>query len=406
MNLAVNQWDRERIEQLDTVLASDPYNVDSNCEKGIILLDLCQNEEALACFENSLRRDPVHTKSLVGKGRALMRKEDYDGAEECFNRVPDGDEEYQNAAFWIIINAYYRSRRGRRTTNTAETADEKDMGDSLEDWMERHLGDIQNLEKLLNKFRSAKDENRRKSGHIFHAWLVKKFYEHDSAPKVVAVECSDIEPDTDVDIRLDGDIYIQAWYGKTPLEYTIEGRLTRRTDDPTPLDWCEELKPVLNKLKQLPSKTGKGFVINCVPGISGLVSPVLHNLCSERKCVMVINPERSHINVYGKTCFAYRDKARQIARVLGLPPKFIMGDWNETQSQGRMLEEAHYSVGLPWSLYGEMLHMDKEELLNYAKKLKYPRYEELVNLPLNLLQFRVMQEQRLQDICRQDNINE
>lgn len=150
MNLVANRWDLERIEWLETVIESDPYNVDANCEKGIILLDLCRNEEALACFEDALSRDLVHAKSLIGKGRALMRKEDYNGAEECFNQVPDGDEEYKNATHWIGVNEYYRDRRGKMPTSTIETAKEKNFRDLLEAWMEQHLDDIQNLKILLS----------------------------------------------------------------------------------------------------------------------------------------------------------------------------------------------------------------------------------------------------------------
>ena len=404
-NLAAGQWDLAQMARLDNVLASDPDNVVANYEKGIILLELCRNEEAIVCFENALRRDPGHMKSLVGKGRALMMGEDYDGAKKCFDQVPKDDEEHEDAAHWSGINDYYRSRRGKRPTNTTETVEEKNFRDSLDAWMSLHLNDIQNLKALLNKFRSARDGNRRKDGNVLHAYLVKKFYEHGGAPKVVAVECNDIEPDTDVDIRLDGDIYIQVWYGKMPAEDTLEDNLMRGVSGPMPLDWCEELKPVLKKLKQLPSKTGKGFVVNVVPGIGGFVSPGLHDLCSERKCVMEINPNRLHINVYGKSCFGYRDEACQIARMLGKPLKFILGDWNEMQAQGRnLLGEAAYGFNVFESPYRELFHMDKDGLLNYAEQeLKDPHHDDLVNLHRDYLLAHVLQELMFRDSGCQDD---
>ena len=297
----------------------------------------------------------------------------------------------------------YRGRQGERPSHTAETAEEQNFRNSLEVWMELHLDDIQNLDELLYKFRFATDKNRRKDGHVFHAYLVKEFYEDKGTSKVIAVECNGIEPNTDVDIVLDGDIYIQVWYGKMPVGYAIEDRLMNKIDGPISLDWDEELKPVLKKLEQLPSKTGKGFVVNCVPGIGGPTSPELYNLCSERKCVMEMNPNRGHINVYGKSCFEYCNEARQIARVLNLPPKFILGDWKNVQKQNRnMLEESAYGFSMPYTPYGEIFRMNKNDLRNYVKQnFKHLHCDDLMNLPLECLRICVMREQMLRDRGRQ-----
>ena len=60
--------DRRRLAQLDKTLASDPNDVDANCQKGKILLDLCMDDEALGCFERVLQRDPSSMPSWIGKG--------------------------------------------------------------------------------------------------------------------------------------------------------------------------------------------------------------------------------------------------------------------------------------------------------------------------------------------------
>ena len=404
MSLAPDPWDRTQMEQLDSTLASEPDSIDANYEKGIILLELCRSDEALACFEKVLGREPSHMKSRVGEGRALTMEQDYDGAKKCFDKVPNGDAAYKDAQHWSDINDRYRARCGRGQVNTPETADEENLNNSLESWMDRHLGKIQNLETLLRKFKNERDGLRRKPGHALHALLVKAFYEDGGQLKIAAVECSDIEPDTDVDIRLDGDIYIQVWHGKKPAEYTLEQNLIHGVSEPMPLDWCEELKPVLKKLRQLPPNTGKGFVLNYVPGIGGLVSPALHGLCSERKCVMEISQSRPHINVYGTSNFKYRDEACQIARVLGRPLKFFLGDWNEMQAQGRdPISESTYGISVLQSPYRELHVMNKDGLLNYAEQeLKDPHYGDLVNLSHGELLAHILHQAMLRDSDCQD----
>ena len=175
MSLAPDPWDRTQMEQLDSTLASEPDSIDANYEKGIILLELCRSDEALACFEKVLGREPSHMKSRVGEGRALTMEQDYDGAKKCFDKVPNGDAAYKDAQHWSDINDRYRARCGRGQVNTPETADEENLNNSLESWMDRHLGKIQNLETLLRKFKNERDGLRRKPGHALHALLVKAF---------------------------------------------------------------------------------------------------------------------------------------------------------------------------------------------------------------------------------------
>ena len=403
MSFSADKWEHERMARLDEALESDPDNVDANYEKGILLLWLCRDEDALACFENVLKQNGSHVGALVGKRRALTIRDDYNDTKACFDRVLDNDEEHGNAAYWSTINDYYKDRRGKQA-NMLGTDHEERLGDLLVNWMEQRRSDIPNLVSLLDKFRKAKDGSRYKAGHIFHAYLVKKFYENDGDLKITGVECNDIEPKTDVDIRLNDDIYIQAWHGRMPVAASIGEYLAQKIDDPPPLNWCEELRPVQKKLSQLPSKTGKGFVLNFVPGDISIPSPLLHDLCSERKCVMQISSNMHHIIVYGKSCFRYRAEACLIARALGRPAKFLLGDWKEIQSQGHdLLSEASYGTNI-W-LYKDLFHMDKDELLEYAmKNLKRECYDKLVNMPpenhlIHVLQYLML----LDDDCENED---
>ena len=377
--------DRMYLAQLDETLASDPNDPDANCKKGDLLLEFCRGSEALECYETALRQDPFHMPSWIGKGRVYTLQEKYNRAEERFAKVPEGDNAYDSALEGSRRNRWYRDRRGQAHTGT-ETVNESNRNDALELWMCRHLDRIQNLKILLHKFRCAKDCRRRKDGNVFHAELVKMFYEQGGPLKVVAVECDDIEPGTDVDIRLGDDIFIQAWRGKMPLDYELANmQLGRRA--PIDIDWCEELKPVQKKLRQLPSKTGKGFVLNCVPDSHGFKPFPLHELCTERKCVMMMSEDKQCIDVYGTPDFMYRDEACQIARVLRRPLKFFLGDWNEMLAQGRdPISESAYGFDVSQLQYRKLFDMDRESLLNYARQeLKDPHYDELTKLPLHEL---------------------
>ena len=379
VRLEPDKYECELLAEQNDILAANPDDVVANCNKGTILLDLGRSEEALECFERSLRRDQHCTRAWIGKGRVLTRQENYGGAEECFNRVPEGDESYDEAQYQSARNRRYRDRRGQAQAWVV-FANEREL-DEMERWMDAHLDHIQNLHKLLHKFRCARDGRRRKEGNAFHAWLVREFYEYGGPLKVVAVERDDIEPKTDVDIELSGDVYIQARYGKMPLGYTIDRQLLSDDNTPLDMDWCEELKPAQKKLLQLPSNTGKGFVINLPPGTSEPPSP-LYQLCSERKCVMIMPAftdkppyfDKPQIIVHGTADFKYCDEACQIARMLGHPVRFVLGDWAELDRQGRnpMLEAA-YGFDPHHPPYSDTFHMSKQELLDYTKHvLKQP----------------------------------
>lgn len=399
-----DQMDRMYLAQLDETLASDPDNPDANCKKGDLLLKLCRGDEALEHFERVLRQDTAHMPSWVGKGLVYTLQEKYNKAEECFAKVPEGDDAYDDAQEASRRNKWYRDRRGRVPTKTEETIDERNYNDALENWLGQHLDRIQNLRELLHKFRCARDGRRRKDGNVFHTYLVRLFYELGGPLRVVTVECKGIEPGTDVDIRLEGDIFIQAWSGKMPLDHELPNILFgNRTQ--IDMDWCEELKPVKKKLSQLPSKTGKGFVLNWVPDLHGFKPSPLHELCSERKCVMMMGGDKPRIDVYGTSDFKYRDEACQIARVLGRPLKFFLGDWNKMRAHGRdPIGESAYGFDVSQSPYRELYGMDREGLLNYAKQeLKDPHYDELANLHRHALLGYVLNEAMWRDSdCPED----
>ena len=402
MRLEASPHDSKLLAQQGSILASDPDNVVANCNKGIILLDLCRSE-ALECFERALRRDSSCARAWIGKGRVLTLQEYYDGAEECFGKVPKDDADYSEAQRQSARNMRYRDRRGHAQAGV-ESGAEKNFNDDLERWMCTHLNDIRNLDVLLHKFQHSKDGQRRKVGNVFHASLVRRFYEYGDPLKVVAVECKNtIEPDTDIDIVLSGDVYIQVWHGKMPLGYTIDGQLWSGNVTPLDMDWCEELKPVEKKLKQLPSNSGKGFVINFAPGTVAPPPPPLHHLCDERKCVMNMMAfnDNPHIIVTGTSDFRYRDEACQIAKVLERPVRFILGDWDELREQGRnpMLESA-YGCDPHRTPYADLIRMQhsKQDLLSYAKNiLKHPACDDLAKLGREELYMRLWETQLLND---------
>ncbi len=59
--------------------------------KGQALLDLGRAEEALSCFDETLRLDPRHTEALVKKGEALEQARKPDEAIACYDRAIAAD---------------------------------------------------------------------------------------------------------------------------------------------------------------------------------------------------------------------------------------------------------------------------------------------------------------------------
>ena len=78
----------EAISWYEKALAIDPKNADASTDLGVSYYYTNRADEALKQFENSLRIDPKHTKTLLNKGIVLaFGKQDLNGAAESWRKV-------------------------------------------------------------------------------------------------------------------------------------------------------------------------------------------------------------------------------------------------------------------------------------------------------------------------------
>jgi tetratricopeptide (TPR) repeat protein len=78
----------EAIKWYEQALAIDPKNADASTDLGVSYYYTNRPDEALKQFENSLRIDPKHTKTLLNKGIVLaFGKQDLDGAAASWQKV-------------------------------------------------------------------------------------------------------------------------------------------------------------------------------------------------------------------------------------------------------------------------------------------------------------------------------
>jgi len=78
----------EAINWYEKALAIDPKNADASTDLGVSYYYTKRTDEALKQFENSLRIDPKHTKTLLNKGIVLaFGKQDLNGAAESWRKV-------------------------------------------------------------------------------------------------------------------------------------------------------------------------------------------------------------------------------------------------------------------------------------------------------------------------------
>ena len=78
----------EAIDWYQKALAIDPKNADASTDLGVSYYYTKRTDEALKQFENSLRIDPKHTKTLLNKGIVLaFGKQDMNGAAESWRKV-------------------------------------------------------------------------------------------------------------------------------------------------------------------------------------------------------------------------------------------------------------------------------------------------------------------------------
>jgi tetratricopeptide (TPR) repeat protein len=78
----------EAINWYEKALAIDPKNADASTDLGVSYYYTNRSDEALKQFENSLRIDPKHAKTLLNKGIVLaFGKQDLNGAAESWRKV-------------------------------------------------------------------------------------------------------------------------------------------------------------------------------------------------------------------------------------------------------------------------------------------------------------------------------
>lgn len=78
----------EAIKWYEQALSLDPKNADASTDLGVSYYYTNRPDEALKQFENSLRIDPKHTKTLLNKGIVLaFGKQDLNGAADSWKKV-------------------------------------------------------------------------------------------------------------------------------------------------------------------------------------------------------------------------------------------------------------------------------------------------------------------------------
>ena len=97
VQLGNTYFDAEPDKDWDKVLELDPKNADASTDLGVSLYYTNKADEALAQFEQSLKIDPKHTKTLLNKGIVLaFGKQDLKAASEEWKKVvtlaPDSPE--------------------------------------------------------------------------------------------------------------------------------------------------------------------------------------------------------------------------------------------------------------------------------------------------------------------------
>jgi tetratricopeptide (TPR) repeat protein len=92
VQLGNTYFDAERypdaIKWYEQALKVDPKNADASTDLGVSYYYTNRADDALKQFENSLRIDPKHTKTLLNKGIVLaFGKQDLNGAAESWRKV-------------------------------------------------------------------------------------------------------------------------------------------------------------------------------------------------------------------------------------------------------------------------------------------------------------------------------
>ena len=272
-------------------------------------------------YSNDDTRDEYYRQRLV---EVKVAKENADNA-----AVLSWLEGYEAMLLFGLANVLWFKTCAAFGIGQPESVEEKDYRDRLRLWLTEHMS-IKNMQMFLKKFDSEKDGERRQDGNVWHAELIKLFYD-DGTFGVAEVECKKTnEENIDIDIRLIDkdnpceDVNIQAWYGMSRTGHKIRHMLhTGIAPDLDGFNWDNEHKALKHKINQLP-KIGQNFVIHKSPSMA-LTHIKSHDLLTDYVCVLQVYD--THINCYCCSSFKYKATAQKIAKVLRLKLVPLEGDW-------------------------------------------------------------------------------
>ncbi len=239
--------------------------------------------------------------------------------------------EYESHLHSCIAKVFWVERCEYFGIEYDETPDEKAYRDKLREWLDAHRN-IPCMKKLIENFDDVTDGQRRHDGHVWHAELVRLFYE-DGAFTVEAAESDKVdERYIAIDIKLldkdnpDDIINIQAWHGMTGMghriRYLFDTGVNRR---PYNFDWEIENKKPKKKIDKLP-KQGQNFLIQKADQ-TALKYLTSDELLPDHVCILQVYDCGTH--VYYKPSFKYKETAERLAKILGKPYKIMEGDWSK-----------------------------------------------------------------------------
>ena len=328
--------------------------------KAKALYGLFDLDAAMKCFCEVILLNPRHTESYVelcaiclmksSSVRHQKRQQWVDKARRCLEEAERLDPTSPSVRYARQLYDHKTNRANNQNQHgtTDETDEERNERDLLAGWMEQHLGEITNLNKLRDRLKPDSGKCP-PYGDVFHAQLVRRLHESNGVFSIKAVEFGCVA-DNPLDIVLDNNIYIESWSGNTPFgnEVSSLARLVAlravesgcqaaletseaKNDgshghepschEPGALTYMthytdyENVYVVIKKLEQLPD-IGKGFVI-----CSGVSLPELGHICPSNKCILEMS--NSRMNVYCSTNFRYEQIVCRLAEVFGLKAKFV-----------------------------------------------------------------------------------
>lgn len=211
-----------------------------------------------------------------------------------------------------------------------ETPAEKAYRDELREWLCAHKN-IPHMDKLIQKFDTALNGNRRHDGNVWHADLVRLFHEDSTFTVEAAESDKEDEGQIAIDIKLldknnpDDIINIQAWYGMTGMGHHLRRLINTGKHHPYKFDWEEENKKLKKKIDKLP-KQGQNFVIQKADQ-TALKYLTSDELLPDHVCMLQVYDCGTH--VYYNPSFKYKETAVRLAKIFGRPYKIMEGDWSK-----------------------------------------------------------------------------